>query len=48
MREISSCCLSAIIQAPVLEMINLMESFDHAGVVGHGDYCGLIFPGDLF
>lgn len=29
-------------------MIYVIEAFDHAGVEGHGDYHGLVLPGDPF
>jgi hypothetical protein len=37
-----------MVQMAVLEMVHIIEAFNHAGVVGYGDHRGLVFPGDLF
>ena len=34
-------------QAPVFKMIHMVKSFNDAGVMGHSDHRGLVFPGNL-
>jgi hypothetical protein len=36
-----------MVQMAVLEMINIIEPFDHADIMSDDNYCRLVFFGDL-